>query len=104
LIAASTAYRAMRVAGKTVGVPWAGLHTLRHTCATILFNRGLNAKQVQIWLGHHSPAFTLATYAHLLSDDLPEPDFLDESVEGGTRVVHREAETSRNRVSAEQAG
>jgi hypothetical protein len=26
-------------------------------------------------LGHHSPAFTLATYVHLIPDDLPEPEF-----------------------------
>jgi len=77
LLNASTAYRTLRSAAKTAGVPWAGLHTLRHTCATILFNRGLNAKQVQVWLGHHSPAFTLATYVHLLGDDLPAADFLD---------------------------
>lgn len=41
----------------------------------MLFRRGLNAKIVQHWLGHHSPAFTLATYVHLLPDDLPEVDF-----------------------------
>lgn len=33
--------------------------------------------QVQVWLGHHSPAFTLATYVHLLPNDLSDPDFLD---------------------------
>jgi integrase len=38
---------------------------------------GLNAKQVQVWLGHHSPAFTLATYIHVLPDDLPDASFLD---------------------------
>ena len=27
---------------------------------------GANAVQVQRWLGHHSPAFTLSTYVHLL--------------------------------------
>jgi hypothetical protein len=27
--------------------------------------------------GHYSPAFTLGTYVHLLSDDLPDADFLD---------------------------
>ena len=57
------------------GSPGAGLHTLRHTCATTLFRHGWNAKQVQMFLGHHSPAFTLATYVHLLPNDLPEPDF-----------------------------
>ena len=30
-------------------------------------------------LGHHSPAFTLATYVHLMPDDLPEPTFVDTS-------------------------
>jgi hypothetical protein len=40
----------------------------------VLFRRGLNAKQVEVWLGHHSPAFTLAVYVHLLSDDLPDAD------------------------------
>lgn len=34
-------------------------------------------KQVQMWLGHHSPAFTLATYVHLLPDNLPDPRFFD---------------------------
>ncbi len=44
----------------------------------MLFRRGLNAVQVQLWLGHHSPAFTIATYVHLLPEDLPDPAFLDE--------------------------
>ena len=43
----------------------------------MLFRRGLNAKQVQLWLGHHSAAFTLDTYVHLLPDDLPDADVLD---------------------------
>ena len=50
---------------------------LRHTCATELFNRGLNAKQLQTWLGHHSAAFTLSVYVHMLSDELPDADFWD---------------------------
>ena len=54
------------------------MKTLRHTCASILFRRGYNAKQVQVWLGHQSAALTLATYVHLLPEDLPEPDFLDD--------------------------
>jgi hypothetical protein len=28
---------------------------------------------VQHWLGHHSAAFTLATYVHLLDGDIGEP-------------------------------
>jgi integrase len=73
-------YRVVKGAAKKVGAPWAGLHTLRHTCATILFRRGWNAVQVQRFLGHHSPAFTLAVYVHLLPDDLPEPAFMDDLV------------------------
>ena len=30
-----------------------------------------------MWLGHHLPAFTLATYVHLLPADLPSADLLD---------------------------
>ncbi len=39
----------------------------------MLFERGSNAVQVQRWLGHHSPAFTLDTYVHLLDDRRGEP-------------------------------
>src|SRR5262249_51766739 len=47
------------VKGRRVPRTWVGFHTFRHTCATLLFRHGLNAKQVRMWLGHHSPAFTL---------------------------------------------
>jgi integrase len=46
--------RVLKPAARKAGVPWAGFHTLRHTCATLLFRRGFNAKQVQMWLGHNS--------------------------------------------------
>jgi integrase len=65
--------RVMVPAAQEAGVPWAGFHSLRHTCASRLFAEGRNAVQVQRWLGHHSPAFTLARYVHLLDDDLREP-------------------------------
>jgi integrase len=65
--------RTLRPVAEEVGAPWAGFHTFRHTCASMLFERGANAKQVQRWLGHHSPSFTLDTYVHLLKDDLGEP-------------------------------
>jgi integrase len=78
-------------------------HTLRHTCATTLFRRGLNAKQAQLWLGHSSPSFTIATYVHLLPDDLPQVDVV---ATGGNQVGTRPAETGRNQtegVNAESA-
>jgi integrase len=95
--------RVLKPAARRAGVPWAGFHTLRHTCATMLFRSGLNAKHV--WLGHHSPAFTLAVYVHLLPDDLPEP--VDPSfvaaLQGGNKVGTREAEIGRNPLVAEVA-
>ncbi|MGH3426953.1 MAG: tyrosine-type recombinase/integrase [Mycobacteriales bacterium] len=69
--------RVLKPAARAAGVPWVGWHTLRHTCGSILFRHGANAKQVQAWLGHHSPAFTLATYVHLLEDDAPSPAVFD---------------------------
>ena len=39
----------------------------------VVFAQGRNVVQVQRWLGHHSPSFTLDTYVHLLDGDLGEP-------------------------------
>jgi len=61
---------ALRVPREEADLTWVGFHTFRHTCASMLFAKGRNAVQVQRWLGHHSPAFTLARYVHLLDDDL----------------------------------
>jgi integrase len=65
--------RILAPACSEAGVEWAGFHTFRHTVASRLFAGGRNVVQVQRWLGHHSPSFTLDTYVHLLSDDLGEP-------------------------------
>ena len=70
---------ALRLPREEAGVPWVGFHTFRHTCASMLFAEGRNAVQVQRWLGHHSPAFTLSTYVHLLDGDLGEPPSLSGS-------------------------
>jgi integrase len=70
---------------------WVGFHTFRHTCATIIFRRGWNAVQVQRWLGHHKPSFTLDTYVHLLDEDVPEPTFFDHMVASGDPLVTRDA-------------
>ena len=77
--------RVLNVAAGEAGVPWIGFHTFRHTCASMLFAAGRNVKQVQRWLGHHSPGFTLDTYVHLLDDGVGEGlDLAAElSAEGG---------------------
>src|SRR5437763_14331484 len=54
---------------------WVGLHTFRHTCATLLFNQGCNATQVSLFLGHTVAGFTHRTYVHLRPEDLPTPAF-----------------------------
>ena len=77
LDASNLAERVLKPAARTAGVPWASWHTLRHTCGSLLFRHGANAKQVQVWLGHHSPAFTLAVYVHILPEDAPDPQFLE---------------------------
>jgi integrase len=65
--------RVLKPAREEACLEWVGFHAFRHTCATLLFVEGRNVKQVQRWLGHHSAAFTLATYVHLLDGDIGEP-------------------------------
>jgi integrase len=69
----NTYRRVLQPACAEARVEWAGFHTFRHTVASRLFAEGRNAVQVQRWLGHHSPSFTLDTYVHLLDADLGEP-------------------------------
>lgn len=52
-----------------VGAPWAGFHTFRHTFASLHLSRGTNLLQLSRALGHHSAAFTLSRYTHLLPGD-----------------------------------
>ena len=92
--------RALNPAAEEAGVAWAGFHTFRHTCATRLFADGRNAVQVQRWLGHHSPAFTLSVYVDLLDGDLGEP--LDsappspENAQGVSEVPAEATDTARS--------
>jgi integrase len=55
-------------------------HTFRHTCASLLSEAGRNVKQVQAWLGHADPGFTLKTYIHLMDAGMGTADFLDQAV------------------------
>jgi integrase len=63
---------ALKLPREEANLTWVGFHTFRHTCASMLFAEGRNAVQVQRWLGHHSPSFTLATYVHLMDGDIGE--------------------------------
>ncbi|MEN6326044.1 MAG: tyrosine-type recombinase/integrase [Syntrophomonas sp.] len=48
------------------GHPDMRFHDLRHTCATLLINAGVDAKKVQNILGHESITTTLDVYGHVL--------------------------------------
>jgi integrase len=59
------------------GVPWHGFHGFRHAFASMLIEDGRNVVQISRLLGHHSPAFTLGVYAHLMDDGTGGPVELD---------------------------
>jgi integrase len=62
--------RVLVAAAERAGLSGVGCHTLRHTRALLLIGSGLSVLRLQRWMGHHSPAFTLETYGHLLDGDL----------------------------------
>jgi integrase len=51
---------------KRAGLPQITFHDLRHTCASLLFQKNVYPKFVQELLGHASVAITLDTYSHML--------------------------------------
>jgi integrase len=69
----SKLYAAVRAAGERAEIEWpVGLHTFRHSCASIMFRRGVPKEAIRRLLGHHSWDFTAGTYLHLGDDDLPD--------------------------------
>lgn len=48
------------------GVKPAGIHALRHTCATMLFEKGVDVRIISEILGHSSTAVTYNTYVHIV--------------------------------------
>jgi integrase len=81
--------RVLIPARKRAGLLWVTPHSLRHTCASLLFEHGKSIKQVSAWLGHADPAFTLRTYIHLMDGGLGDADFLDGLVGSGSRATDR---------------
>jgi len=51
---------------KRAALPQITFHDLRHTCASLLFQKNVHPKFVQELLGHASVAITLDTYSHML--------------------------------------
>jgi integrase len=53
---------------KKLGIPRAGLHAFRHTCASLLVAQGISPRIAQQQLGHTDPRITLAVYSHVIGD------------------------------------
>lgn len=74
-----------------------GFHAFRHTCASMLFAKGRNVKQVQRWLGHAKASITLDTYLHLLDEGVGEPLEIDawgnKKATGGTETAESDSVT-----------
>jgi integrase len=51
---------------KRGGLPPIRFHDLSHTCATLLFSRGVHPKHVQELLGHATIPITLDIYSHVI--------------------------------------
>jgi integrase len=66
LSASNVRNRVLAPARIAAGMEWVSFHTFRHTCASHLFDAGMNIKQVSAWLGHSDAAFTQRTYVHLI--------------------------------------
>jgi integrase len=65
--------RVLKPLVEEVNAPWAGFHTFRHAFASIHLSQGTNLLQLSRALGHHSPAFTLTRYTHLLPGEGARP-------------------------------
>lgn len=77
--------RMLKPLAEEVGAPWAGWHTLRHTFASLQIAQGCNVVQLSRALGHHSAAFTLSVYVHLLEGEEPPALDLVDALASGQR-------------------
>ena len=60
--------RALKVAATRAGLADAGLHTLRHSAASVMLTHGIPLKVVSDILGHSSIAITGDVYGHVAPD------------------------------------
>jgi integrase len=74
-------HRHLKPAGRKIGAPWLGWHTLRRTHATMLQAAGGSIKDAQAQLGHTKLSTTLEIYT------LPLPDHQRAAVENLARMV-----------------
>ena len=62
------AERSFARVAKKAGITDASIHSIRHTYATRLFEKGVAAKTVSELLGHKNVSHTLDVYTHVLPD------------------------------------
>ena len=62
------ALRALKVAAATAGLPGVGLHTLRHSAASVMLSHGVPITVVSQILGHSGIAVTVDVYGHVSPD------------------------------------
>jgi integrase len=60
--------RVLKVAAAEAGLPDTGLHTLRHSAASVMLTHGVPFKVVSEILGHSSIAITGDVYGHVAPD------------------------------------
>jgi integrase len=65
-----------------IGAPGCGFHSLRHTFASLQLAGGVNVVQLSEVLGHHSAAFTLSVYTHLIPGEGAPPLDLTAALDG----------------------
>lgn len=53
---------------KNCGIEQTGVHSLRHTFASVLFEQKVDIKTISTLLGHASVKITMDTYVHLITD------------------------------------
>ena len=95
-IGRSTLHRVVRAAGERAGIEWAvGLHTLRHSAASIMWRRGVNREQIRHVLGHQSWDFTATTYVHLGEHDIPDGSIMSDLVAAPPEMPHDADSRSR---------
>jgi integrase len=88
--------RVLKPLVEEVNAPWAGFHAFRHTFASIHLSQGTNLLQLSRALGHHSPAFTLTRYTHLLPGD--EAPALNLSQDRLEKLTSRAPGSSRRNI------
>ncbi|MGH8869540.1 MAG: tyrosine-type recombinase/integrase, partial [Actinomycetes bacterium] len=60
------AFRSLTAVAKRAGITGIGLHTLRHTCASLLLAQGVHPRVVMETLGHSGIAITMDVYSHVM--------------------------------------